>query len=209
MKCGDCTLRVVFFTLMLGLALGTACDADDDDDNDDHGFTGDDDSIADDDDDDTIADDDDEMADDDTIGDDDDDDDDDNDNDEQTEVVVPADQPTPVQTDISFLLGQRFTIRATDSITLGPGGDPVGPEGNGLVCGADCTAPLMPRGALLARFTGFKDIGNWFLTGRLLSGLADRDGRLQLIINDDDYADNSGGFAVTITRHSVWEAAGR
>lgn len=194
--------RLTFIVLLLCLNLVTACSScdDDDDDNDDDDNNEspepqDDDASPNDDDDDLIDDDagDDDLIDDDTG------DDDDDDAVEETEVDVPADQSDPVDSGVEVQTDQPFTIEATDSITLGPGGDPIGPEGNGQTCGADCTLPTAPRGALIARVEGVKTKGDWFLAGAIYAGAAPNAGNLQLLVNDDNYEDNSGNFNVTVT----------
>lgn len=204
--------RSIIIVLLIALiwgAFNVSCGDDDDDDNDNNDTSQepqDDDATPDDDD---VADDD--VVDDDTVDDDDliDDDNDvvdDDDNDdavEETEVEVPADQSDPVDSGVEVQTDQEFTIKATDSITLGPGGDPIGPEGNGEMCGMDCAVPTAPRGSLLARVGDFKAPGDWFLVGSTFAGNAPRAGVLELLINDDDYTDNSGGFTVTIAINTL------
>ncbi|MCZ7584737.1 MAG: hypothetical protein M5R36_16155 [Deltaproteobacteria bacterium] len=74
--------------------------------------------------------------------------------------------------------------------------DPNGPDGTGDSCGVGCTAPTLPRGALIGRVG---EAGTPFFVGASYDGVGAANGTLHLIVNDDDYADNGGGFDVTIS----------
>ena len=88
--------------------------------------------------------------------------------------------------------GQTLNISASGDVNNG--GQLVGPAGSGPC--SECLDPSLPRTALVGRWSS----GNWFVIGTggqfTNPGAADY---LQLAINDRDYTDNAGQFALIIS----------
>lgn len=115
-----------------------------------------------------------------------------------TTIAVPGDSSTPVSvgtsavhvTDISGLV--QFAPPCGPFCTTDYQGHLNGGTDGTLACNADCTLPGAPVGALLYR-TGNSP---W----RLIPANGIIPANSQLIVNDDFYTDNTGGFTVTGTR---------
>ena len=70
------------------------------------------------------------------------------------------------------------------------------PAGTGTVPCDGCTLSTAKRGALLARIG---EAGTPFVAGTSYGGATPDAGAVQLIVNDDNYADNAGQYAATVT----------
>ena len=111
------------------------------------------------------------------------------------------DEPAGTDTGEDVLVGGGLETTATGEVILEEGGSPVGPNGDGskALCGAGCPLPTANRGALLGRIDGAKGPGDPFLLGSDFSGQMPATGDLILLVNDDDYSDNTGLFSVEIS----------
>lgn len=89
--------------------------------------------------------------------------------------------------------GDTLKIDANGEASLGAGASPVGPDGEGP-CGLGCPMPDSARGALIGRVAQ----GTPFFVGGFFEGSVAATGRLELVVNDDSYDDNSGGYDVEI-----------
>lgn len=106
-------------------------------------------------------------------------------------------------TSIDVRAGDQVTISATGTIVAGRRIGEVGPEGGraggfGAIVGTR-PVPSAGPGALIGyiRMTNGQ-ISQPFFVGSQLTLSVPADGRLYLLINDDDYSDNSGSFRVRI-----------
>jgi hypothetical protein len=126
----------------------------------------------------------------------------------RTPVEVVLDVPGTsrgTDTNIDVRTGDQITFTTTGTVIAGRRIGEVGPEGAkssgfGAIVG---TRPLPNSGA--GALIGFIRQANGqasqvFLVGTQLTFTAPADGRLYLLINDDNYSDNGGAFRVTI-RH--------
>ena len=120
----------------------------------------------------------------------------------ETTVNVPG---TSRDTDsgIEVRAGEQVTITATGTVVAGRRIGEVGPQGGratgfGSIIGTR-PVPTAGPGALIGFIrTSNGQISQPFLIGNQLTFNAQVDGRLILAINDDDYSDNGGNFAVRI-----------
>ncbi len=95
-------------------------------------------------------------------------------------------------TGVDVVAGDELIVTASGEALLG-GGESAGPDGDGE-CGLSCPMPEAARGALVGRVAE----GTPFFVGASFDDVATLPGRLELVVNDDSYDDNSGGFDVTI-----------
>ena len=109
-----------------------------------------------------------------------------------------------VDTGIDVRAGDQITFTATGTIVAGQRAGTVGPEGGrstgfGSIIGTR-PVPNAGVGALIG-FVRTVDGQNTqpFFVGNSLTWTAPADGRLYLLVNDDNYNDNSGAFTVNIT----------
>ncbi|MCL4234507.1 MAG: hypothetical protein KJ042_08315 [Deltaproteobacteria bacterium] len=129
-------------------------------------------------------------------GDDDDDElvsDDDATGDDDDDAAIDAASDEWTDTGVDANAGDTLRIEATGEADLGAGGGSVGPDGDGA-CGLGCPMPDAARGALVGRIAE----GTPFFVGASFDDVLSTAGRLSLIVNDDSYSDNGGGFDVTI-----------
>ena len=121
----------------------------------------------------------------------------------ETTITVPGNS-RGTDTGIDLRGGDRFVIAATGRVVAGNRAGEVGPEGGrsggfGSIIG---TRPLPQSG--VGALIGYIRLDNGqtsqpFFVGTSLSTTAPADGRLILLINDDNYNDNSGSFEARIT----------
>ena len=107
-------------------------------------------------------------------------------------------------TGVDLRSGDRLSITATGRVVAGNRAGEVGPEGGrsggfGAIVG---TRPFPSAG--VGALIGYIRLDNGqatqpFLVGPNFSATAPADGRLILLINDDNYNDNGGSFEVRIT----------
>ena len=105
-------------------------------------------------------------------------------------------------TGIDLRNGEQVTLSATGTIVAGRRAGQVSPEGGRVGIGSLVGSYPLPNagvGALIGyiRLTNGQAAGP-FLVGSQQTITAPADGRLILLINDDNYGDNSGNFAVRI-----------
>ncbi|HLL76467.1 MAG TPA: hypothetical protein VK421_14540 [Pyrinomonadaceae bacterium] len=121
----------------------------------------------------------------------------------QTVINVPG-TSRGTDTGIDVRSGERLVIEATGRVVAGQRAGEVGPEG-GRSSGFGSIVSTRPFpnagvGALIAYIRlDSGQAGQPFLVGANFNGTAPADGRLFLLVNDDNYADNSGSFEVRIT----------
>jgi len=124
-------------------------------------------------------------------------DDDDDDNDVSANVNVPANDKNWTPTGLQGAVGDRLTVNATGLVNLGSDGANVPPGGLPKICGAGCPNPAGRLGALTAKIGAAKS-ACIFEVGAHFDGAAACAGALYLIVNDYNYADNSGSFNAAI-----------
>jgi hypothetical protein len=97
--------------------------------------------------------------------------------------------------------GDQVTLTATGTVTAGNRVGQVGPEG-ARSSGFGINARPLPTAGVGALIAYIRDANGQtsqpFLVGPSLVTTAPMDGRLILLINDDNYSDNSGSFSVRI-----------
>jgi hypothetical protein len=104
---------------------------------------------------------------------------------------------------IELRSGEQVTITATGTVIAGRRIGEVGPQGGratgfGSIIGTR-PVPTAGPGALIGYIRAANgQVSQPFLIGTQLTFSAQTDGRLILAINDDDYSDNGGNFAVRI-----------
>jgi hypothetical protein len=120
-------------------------------------------------------------------------------------IVVPGNQPRGVDTGIDLRTGDQVTISASGNITAGRRAGVVAPDG-GRVSAASALGvgaypvPNAGVGALIGVLrTPSGQLSQPFFVGSQLAFNSPADGRLFLLVNDDNYSDNSGSFDVRIT----------
>jgi len=121
----------------------------------------------------------------------------------QTVINVPG-TSRGTDTGIDLRSGDRLVITATGRVIAGQRAGEVGPEGGrSSGFGSIVSARPFPNAGVGA-LIGYIRLDNGqasqpFLVGANFSATAPADGRLILLINDDNYSDNGGSFEVRIT----------
>ncbi|MEO8434011.1 MAG: LecA/PA-IL family lectin [Pyrinomonadaceae bacterium] len=119
-------------------------------------------------------------------------------------IAVQGNQPRGADTGIDLRAGDQVTLTATGNVTAGRRAGVVSPDGGrpstGAVFGAGTyPVPTAGVGALIGYILQPNGQPSQpFLVGSQSTFTAPVDGRLYLLVNDDNYADNSGSFSVTI-----------
>jgi hypothetical protein len=119
-------------------------------------------------------------------------------------VDVPGNIPRGVDTGIDLRMGDQVTITATGNVTAGRRAGVVSPEGGrpgaGAVLGASTyPVPTAGVGALIGYIVSSNGQASQpFYIGSQATFTAPIDGRLYLLVNDDNYSDNSGSFSARI-----------
>jgi hypothetical protein len=119
-------------------------------------------------------------------------------------VDVPGNQQRGVDTGIELRAGDQVTISATGSVTAGRRAGVVSPDGGrqgaGAVFGATTyPVPTAGVGALVGYIVSSNgQTSQPFLIGSQSTFTTPVDGRLYLMVNDDNYSDNSGSFSARI-----------
>jgi hypothetical protein len=120
----------------------------------------------------------------------------------QTTITVPS-TSSGTDTGIELRSGDRLIIAATGRVTVSPRLRNVGPEGGHRGVGSIVGTRPFPQaegGALIGYIRlNSGQATQLFLVGANLSTTAPADGRLFLLVNDDNYSDNGGSFEVRIT----------
>jgi hypothetical protein len=117
-------------------------------------------------------------------------------------VDVPANQPRGIDTGIDLRAGDQATISATGSITAGRRAGVVsadgGRQGASAILGT-YPVPNVGVGALIGYIVSTNGQQSQpFVVGSQSTFTSPVDGRLYLLVNDDNYNDNSGSFSVRI-----------
>jgi len=119
-------------------------------------------------------------------------------------VAVMGNQQRGADTGIDLRAGDQVTITATGNITAGPRAGVVSPDGGRLGAGSifGTSARPLPTagvGALLGYIVQPNGQNSQpSLLGSQATFTTPVDGRLYLLVNDDNYSDNSGSFSVRI-----------
>ncbi|MDQ6653560.1 MAG: LecA/PA-IL family lectin, partial [Acidobacteriota bacterium] len=119
-------------------------------------------------------------------------------------IAVQGNQPRGADTGIDLRSGDQITISATGNVTAGPRAGVVSPEGGrpstGAVFGAGTyPVPTAGVGALIGYIVSSNgQTSQPFFVGAQLTFTTPVDGRLFLLVNDDNYNDNSGSFSARI-----------
>jgi hypothetical protein len=117
-------------------------------------------------------------------------------------LTVPANLRGGVDTGVELRSGDQVTITASGNITAGRRAGVVSPEG-GRVGAASIIGSYPVPNAGVGALIGFirtpsGQMTQAFFVGSQLDFTAPADGRLFLLVNDDNYNDNSGSFDVRI-----------
>ena len=119
-------------------------------------------------------------------------------------VEVPGNQPRGVDTAIDLRTGDQVTINASGNVTAGRRAGVVSPEGGrqsavGVFGASTYPVPTAGVGALIGYIVSSNgQTTQPFLVGSQLTFTTPVDGRLYLMVNDDNYSDNSGSFSARI-----------
>ncbi|MFY9619420.1 MAG: hypothetical protein WAM70_13905 [Pyrinomonadaceae bacterium] len=122
----------------------------------------------------------------------------------ERDIEVPGNS-RGVDAGIDVRSGDQITFTATGTIVAGQRAGTVGPEGGrstgfGSIIGTR-PVPSAGVGALIGYLRMIDGQNSQpFFIGSSLTWTAPADGRLYLLVNDDNYNDNSGAFSVHITR---------
>ena len=117
-------------------------------------------------------------------------------------VDVPGNQPRGVDTGIDLRAGDQVTITATGTVTAGRRAGVVSPDGGRQGASSILGTYPVPNagvGALIGYILSTNgQTSQPFLVGSQSTFTSPVDGRLYLMVNDDNYNDNSGSFSVRI-----------
>ena len=119
-------------------------------------------------------------------------------------VEVLGNQQRGVDTGIELRTGDQVTISASGNVTAGRRAGVVSPEGGrqstaGVFGASGYPVPTVGVGALIGYVLSSNgQTGTPFYVGSQLTFTAATDGRLFLLVNDDNYTDNSGSFSARI-----------
>ena len=123
----------------------------------------------------------------------------------ERDVEVPGNS-RGIDAGIDVRAGDQITFTATGTIVAGQRAGTVGPEGGrstgfGSIIGTR-PVPSAGVGALIGYLRMLDGQNSQpFFIGSSLTWTAPADGRLYLLVNDDNYNDNSGAFSVHITQN--------
>ncbi|MGH9931099.1 MAG: LecA/PA-IL family lectin, partial [Pyrinomonadaceae bacterium] len=119
-------------------------------------------------------------------------------------VEVPGNQPRGVDTAIDLRTGDQVTINASGNVTAGRRAGVVSPEGGrqgaaGVLGASRYPVTTAGVGALIGYIVSTNgQTSQPFFIGSQLTFTTPVDGRLYLLVNDDNYTDNSGSFSARI-----------
>jgi len=119
-------------------------------------------------------------------------------------VDVPGNQPRGVDTGIELRTGDQVTITATGSVTAGRRAGVVSADGGrqgaaGILGASGYPVPTAGVGALVGYILQTNgQTSQVFLVGSQATFTTPVDGRLYLMVNDDNYNDNSGSFSARV-----------
>lgn len=117
-------------------------------------------------------------------------------------VVVPGNQPRGIDSGIDLRAGDQVTISAQGNVTAGRRAGVVSPDG-GRQGAASILGTYPVANAGVGALIGYivssdGQTSQPFLVGSQSTFTTPVDGRLYLLVNDDNYSDNSGSFSVRI-----------
>ena len=119
-------------------------------------------------------------------------------------VDVPGNQARGVDTGIELRTGDQVTITATGSVTAGRRAGVVSADGGrqgaaGILGASGYPVPTAGVGALVGYILGTNgQTSQVFLVGSQATFTTPVDGRLFLMVNDDNFTDNSGSFSARV-----------
>ncbi len=119
-------------------------------------------------------------------------------------VNVPGNQQRGIDTGIDLRTGDQVTISASGNVTAGRRAGVVSPDGGrqsaaGVFGASSYPVPTAGVGALIGYILSSNgQTTQPFFVGSQLVFTAATDGRLYLMVNDDNYTDNSGSFSARI-----------
>ena len=120
-------------------------------------------------------------------------------------ITVQGNESRGIDTGVEVRAGDQITMSASGSIVAGQRVGTVGPDGarsgaSAIFGVSRRPVPTAGVGALIGYLMqpGGGTTTQPFLVGSQLVFTAQTDGRLYLLVNDDNYNDNSGGFTVRI-----------
>jgi hypothetical protein len=119
-------------------------------------------------------------------------------------VDVPGNQARGVDTGIELRTGDQVTITATGSVTAGRRAGVVSADGGrqgaaGILGASAYPVPTAGVGALVGYILQNNgQMSQVFLVGSQATFTTPVDGRLYLMVNDDNYSDNSGSFSARV-----------
>jgi len=119
-------------------------------------------------------------------------------------VDVPGNQPRGIDTGIDLRAGDQVTISASGNVTAGRRAGVVSPEGGrqgagGIIGASAYPVPTVGVGALIGYILSTNgQTAQPFYIGSQSTFTASTDGRLYLMVNDDNFSDNSGSFTARI-----------
>ena len=120
----------------------------------------------------------------------------------EVSIDVPGNVQRGVDTGIELRAGDQVNISATGTVTAGRRAGQVSPDG-GRVGGLGIVSAYPVPNAGVGALIGYVRLTNGqvtapFIIGSQQSFAAQADGRLFLLVNDDNYNDNSGSFTVRV-----------
>lgn len=120
----------------------------------------------------------------------------------EVSIDVPGNVQRGVDTGVELRAGDQVNVSATGSITAGRRAGQVSPDG-GRISGLGIVSAYPVPNAGVGALIGYVRLTNGqatapFLVGSQQSFAAQADGRLFLLVNDDNYDDNSGSFTARI-----------
>jgi hypothetical protein len=119
-------------------------------------------------------------------------------------IEVPGNQQRGIDTGIDLRTGDQVTISASGNVTAGRRAGVVSPDGGrqnavGVFGASTYPVPTAGVGALIGYILSNNgQSAQPFFVGSQLTFTAASDGRLYLMVNDDNYTDNSGSFSARI-----------
>ncbi len=119
-------------------------------------------------------------------------------------IDVPGNQPRGVDTAIDLRTGDQVAISASGNVTAGRRAGVVSPEGGrqgaaGVFGASRYPVPTAGVGALIGYIISTNgQTSQPFYIGSQSTFTTPVDGRLYLLVNDDNYSDNSGSFSARI-----------
>lgn len=120
----------------------------------------------------------------------------------EVSIDVPGNVQRGVDTGVELRAGDQVVISATGTVTAGRRAGQVSPDG-GRVSGLGIVSAYPVPNTGVGALIGYVRLTNGqatapFVVGSQQSFAAQADGRLFLLVNDDNYSDNSGSFTARI-----------